>query len=46
VPYVPLVTEDDACAVRQGMAFEDGGITSFDLSNGDWVPVEVDEMIE
>lgn len=37
VPYVPLFTEDDAYAVRRGMAFEDGGITSFDLSNGDWI---------
>lgn len=37
VPYVPLFTEDEVYALGEGLAFEESGITSFDLSNGSWI---------
>ena len=37
VPYVPLFTEDEAYAVRRGLALAGGRITSFDLADGDWI---------
>lgn len=37
VPYVPLFTEAQVYALRQGFSFGGSGITSFDLSNGDWI---------
>jgi peptide/nickel transport system substrate-binding protein len=37
VPYVPLFTEQQAYALRRGFTFGTSHITSFDLSNGDWI---------
>ncbi|NGO42005.1 hypothetical protein [Streptomyces ureilyticus] len=37
VPYVPLFTEVEVCAIGKGLAFEKSGIASLGLSNGSWI---------